>query len=214
LRIRRAGEVGADAQGVGIGAAVQQRIAVVAGDRIVAGAGADAVSPAGADDGIDPGRPGDREALGLVAQIERGARGRHRHVFDVGDLAVAAAGEAGTHLQGVGAGAAIEQRVGLLTHDRVVARAGGHAVGSGTGIDRIGSIARRNSVNTGRPGDAEALGLIAQIERRASGGNHHVSMLAIWPSALLVKLAPTRSVSVSAPPSSSVSLSAPLMVSL
>ena len=65
------------------------------------------------------------------------------------------AGEVRAHLQGVGIGAAIEQRVVLRADDGVVAGAGADAVGTSAAV----------MYRTGRAGDGEAFGLIAQVER-------------------------------------------------
>ena len=126
-----------------------------------------------------------------------------RHVLDVGDLRIAAAGEARTHLQGVGIGPAIEQGVVLSSVNDVVAAA------------RTDTVRTEPPVMVSAPDEPVIVKPSVWLARLNATAVVSVtfSMLAICASLLLVKFAPTCRVSVPAPPSSSVSFCAPTMVS-
>src|SRR5439155_9056 len=121
LAVAAAGEAGRQVQRVDAagGAAIEEGVIRGADDGVVARAAGDAVDARGGGDG---------EVFGLVRQVQ-GHRRRQGDVLDVGDLAVARAGEGGADLQRVaGTAAAVEQRVVHRADDGVVARTAGDAV--------------------------------------------------------------------------------------
>ena len=157
---------GLELQGVGAGTAGDGSLGAAIGDRIVAGAGIDDVSPASAVDRVVAGASGDEVGETVTENIDplRGAEQagvdvlevRHRDGVADGlvDMSQIDIGRR-SHRQRIDAGPRIDRRLGAVIGDRVVARAGVDDIGTATAINGVVAGAGQDRVGNARAGNGE-----------------------------------------------------------